>query len=476
MNKLHLSMSDEEDITFSDGFIDEDLFSSTFDDDQHPISKNQSSTSIESNLSNENSVDTELSSKRKFMKRKTESDVDKIVRLISDSQPAIREEKTCNEKPETSATTTASPHSEQEKRIKEYRQLLDKFTTLFGSEHLRTNEIKHILAARLYKAGQFNQALELFTKLKDFYGKQKDDGVNVNENEPMLNVSEKCLLCRIMLNDVSGVADKIGEMCTQYKTVRLYDDTEVWKHVNKFVECLVEKKHFTEAGHVLENLLSNAEKSLSVNDVGDDEDEFMDMMKQMKMKLAGCYRSSKEHRKSLDVNLDVYSLAQDGEYTLVQEEVLTIKEEIADLYCRVEDFENALGMYFELYSDYIELHGGECAETLSIRTSIAEVLLRQEKVEDALKIYMAVFESYLNLPNTKESIKVHMKHIIGHVYLKEERLFEALQTFRDVLHEYTLLHHGNDSHTDILEAKTSVACALLKEKKFEESKTLYKQV
>ena len=495
-------MSDEEDSTFSEDKSDE-VTSSAEKNDHHPIPNNKVSTTednppstgIESTpLSPTNSTPTKgenkLPHKRKKLARKrTESNIDQIVNLISaDSSskpPIIKKENTSDDKKSNNtnaANQPTSPRNEQAKKIDEYRLLVGKFTTIFGDGHLRTNEIKHILAARLYKAGQFDEALNLFIELKKFYqnGEDEDD-----KEKTLLNIAEKCILCRINLNDdlngENGVTDEIIELCThRYKTIHKCDDTEVWKkHTKQLIQNLMDHEYYTEAERVLGELLGEAELSLSKNNTGEDEDTFMDMMREMKMMLAHCYRNLEQYQKSLDMYLDVHALIEDGEYVLPNphEDMLSLKELMADLYCKVEDFEKALGMYFELYSDYIELHGGECAETLSIRTSIAEVLLRQEKVEDSLKIYMAVFESYLNLPDTKESIKIHMKHIIGHVYLKEERLFEALQTFRDVLQEYTLLHHKKDSrHPDILEAKSSVACALLKEKKFEESRTLYKEV
>ena len=491
-------MSDEEVITFSED-NNNNLFSSTENNDQHPISSSNkastkhnlpTSTSIEPSTNstttkvNENELNSHK--RKKLTRKRTENDIDQIVKLIS-NDPSTRSTAITKEKTDkngktnnTNTSDTTSPRNEQAKKINEYRLLMDKFTILFGDDHLRTNEIKHILAARLYKAEQFDESLKLFIKLKDFYENHENN--EENKDKTLLNIVEKCILCRIKLNNISGdVTNEIVEICIhRYKTIYQCDDTEIWKkHTKQLIENLIEHGYYLEAERVLSELLNEADRLLLVNKVGEDEDAFMEMMREMKMMLAHCYKHLEQYQKSLDMYLDVYSLIQDDEYVLPnpREDMLSLKELMADLYCKVKDFEKALGMYFELYSDYIEQHGGECTETLSIRTSIAEVFLRQEKIEDSLKIYMAVFESYLNLPDTKKGIKIHMKHIIGHVYLKEEKLFEALQTFRDVLHEYTLLYHKTDGrHSDILEAKSSVACALLKEKKFEESKTLYKQV
>ena len=272
-----------------------------------------------------------------------------------------------------------------------------------------------------------------------------------------------------MSGDVDRIAEEIQNFCQLQEQELDEQTTDRWKLRQPFVDYLMKHEFYSEAQQILEDFLKD-------RDLSDEVEETLEMLIQVKMKLARCYKKLKKFQDSLDLYGEILSITQQGEFFLNEDEVLSMKENIADLYCKVDDFENALGTYFELYSSYMEHHGGECAETLSIRTSIAEALLRQEKVEDSLKIYRAVFDSYLNLPETSDELKIHMKHIIGHVYLKENRLFEALQTFRDVLHEYEDLHQNDSQHADILEARSSVAAALLKEKKFDEARTLYKQV
>ena len=142
-----------------------------------------------------------------------------------------------------------------------------------------------------------------------------------------------------------------------------------------------------EATEVLVKLIGNTQKAIDQNDDEDDV-ELMKTLGQIKTNLAACYRDMGEHRKSLNVYLEIEALVEDEELiTLTKDEVLQLKKEIAKLHYRVNNFERALVMYLQLYSDYIELHEGEeSIETLSIRTSIAEVLLKQDKLEDALKV------------------------------------------------------------------------------------------
>ncbi|XP_066935514.1 uncharacterized protein [Clytia hemisphaerica] len=389
------------------------------------------------------------------IKRK-DSELSKVIDLMTPKHDALDGE--------TPKPNHGPSKKVDEQKIDDYRKLLSTFTTLFGSQHERTNDIKHILATRLFQNSQFEESSQLFEDLKIAYS--EDFG---EKSAEAISVTEKYILSQIMSGNVDRIAEEIENFCQLQEQEIDEQATDPWQLRQPFVDYLMKHDYYSEAQQILEDCLKDKELSTEV-------EETLQILVQVKMKLGKCYKKLKKFQKSLDLYGEILSITRHGEFLLNEDELLAMKEDIADLYCKVDDFENALGTYFELYSNYIERHGGECAETLSIRTSIAEALLRQEKVEDALKIYRAVFDSYLNLPETTDELKVHMKHIIGHVYLKENRLFEALQTFRDVLHEYEDLHPDDSQHADILEARSSVAAALLKEKKFYESRMLYKQV
>ena len=126
----------------------------------------------------------------------------------------------------------------EEEKIKEYTELLSKFITLYGNTHVRSNEIKHILAVRLFKAAKYKEAYKLFIFLKKHYEeeKKKNNGKEEScvDDDTLLSVTKNYLSCRIILgggddSDLSGVAKDITRLCADYRDEKGYNDVKTWK-------------------------------------------------------------------------------------------------------------------------------------------------------------------------------------------------------------------------------------------------------